>query len=266
VEAGECKRFVLLYRYRPHHVTVGMFHSRNLPPAFSCYRTGDEHVPVVPGIFPGDTSTFSKAGEIIVDNEDAGFHVEGEAPRRTFLPEWMGKKERVTREGVSMQNRYSWNNPTRRWVLNATGDAYGYPTRSFLMRAFGEGKSSAVWTTRIPRAGYYEISANFISIYSSHGGQSFSSFDKGSYLDYTVHHGEEKSLVRLDGLAPEWGQPLRWGWMSLGRFYLPEGETSVSLSDKGGKAPSSQVGNTVRERSQLIIADAIKWRYVDDEL
>jgi hypothetical protein len=48
----------------------------------------------------------------------------------------------------------------------------------------------------------------------------------------------------------------------LGKYYFPEGEARVTLSDKGGEIPPIELGNgTLLERKQTIIADAMKWRY-----
>jgi hypothetical protein len=249
VGAGECKRFVFYHASRPFELSVGTSHARNLPQSSDGYHykiTREEYPPVVPGVFPGDTATFHKEGEIIVDNDGEGFHVEGQARTRAFLPELLGKK------------RAASDDATRKWVLSTSGDALGYPVRSFMMRVSGEGKSHVSWTTRVPRAGYYEIAAHVIPGYYNNSRIN----GKGAHFDYTVYHGEGKSLVRVNLDGDRDHLP---GWRILGSFYLPEGETRVLLSDKGGEPvllPSVKKGILVSvKRPLLITADAMRWRY-----
>ena len=230
---------------------IGMNLSANLPRDYNI-RVVKEGITKTKenteGIYDIDTSLFEDSCEIIVDNRSERFQLidSGERKRLPFLT-----KERK----VNFKMLFD----TPEWTEIVTEGSYGIPVRSAFCKIAGEGGGKAIWTAGIEEAGKYEVFFyhQTISVMSP----PISSVFTGSLLHYKVM--DEEVVVEAD-LIPK-------GWVSLGKFDLPAGETRVVLDDRGGEIKADaeddysgvQVHGVMDGKSypkrQLIIADAVKW-------
>ena len=110
----------------------------------------------------------------------------------------------------------------------------------------GSGSNKAEWTTQIQIPGFYEVFVYAID-YPRMGWFRMGRGENKKYQYYTVKHddGEEEVSVETGGRGQQ-------GWITLGSFYFSPGEAKVTLSDKGS------------EPNQVIIADAVKWVYTNN--
>ena len=249
IKPGECKRIIVHEDIR-HSMEITTNFSGNLPKKMI---STDREIPLS-GPVPDEGITllcrdqFYPSGEIIVDNEDEGFHLIDSANNRKRLSDLI-KKE-------SDEEKYSFfhNLKANTWDLPIISliadDFYGECIRSGFTKEAGTGKFKAEWVANLPTAGKYEI-----FIYRPH-------FYIGEYMSdypgmknyYTVYTPEGKEEIILD---VEKDDPT---WVSLGTFTLPAGESRVILDDRG-VPPIEEEGHGGYSRKwiQLVVADAVKW-------
>lgn len=250
IGAGCCQKIRIRENQYPTEVRVGTLLSKNIP---SDYQ-GDlgyskrETTDTTTGIFPIDTSLFSRASnEIVVDNEDPGFTLVGNrADEKSFI---FGK-ERIKEDPFTRANN---------WKLQVQDKGYGYEKRRVWQKMAGKGNFKAIWTTDIPEAGRYELFVYLIDYEEINTRPRIQAKTrlKGSKLHYAVSYKEEEVPVVIEpALVPE-------GWMSLGVFDLPAGKSSVILDDRG-IFEDTEMSKYVKY-GQLIMADAVKWVYLKDE-
>ena len=139
-----------------------------------------------------------------------------------------------------------------RWQLIRDKGAFGHVTHNLIGRFASNRGAQARWQTEISQAGTYEV-----FIYHSHESvvQTKMQLRKERINEQTVsqyyrveHGGEQTDVTLTHNLGKGYYPPPReeFGWLSLGKFHLPEGPTTVVLHDKG-------------IQKQLIWADAVKW-------
>lgn len=188
-----------------------------------------------------DTSRYIKAitkdyftpdsNETIVDNEDLGFKINQSSHLRiTNL--FKNSTEDTEKEYESFKGFVL---ATTQWKQDISQDSYGLFVRSYLFKKAGRGKSSLEWTTQLDKEGEYEIMVFMPK-------EVLSKREKGQQQKYIIHQGKEEKIIYLDD--PTW----KYGWISLGNFYFPQGKCKIILCDEGAK-------------EQVIIGDAVKWVY-----
>ena len=249
IKPGECKRIIVHEDIR-HSMEITTNFSGNLPKKMI---STDREIPLsgpVPdeGITLLSRDQFYPSGEIIVDNEDEGFHLIDSANNRKRLSDLI-KKENDEEKYSFFHNlkANTWDLPIISLIAD---DFYGECIRSGFTKEAGTGKFKAEWVANLPTAGKYEI-----FIYRPH-------FYIGEYMSdypgmknyYTVYTPEGKEEIILD---VEKDDPT---WVSLGTFSLPAGESRVILDDRG-VPPIEEEGHGGYSRKwiQLVVADAVKW-------
>ena len=235
---GECKLVRLPMTWgRAMYISMGM--SRNLPRyieisaaqsnGWGLYKYGMTK-DSCRGVFSIGIDDFEENdGEIIVDNESPDFFV-------TDLPKkWLKRLFANPEKPVSRSMFWRDKNPDE-WLRAIGNSYYGDTLRSVYFKPGGDGRCKAAWKTRLEEAGKYEIFA--LAHYTYRNERTPIPYY------YTVECGgeEEEIVLTIDGRQR--------GWVSLGKFNLPAGETEVTLSDRG-------------EPENFIIADAVKWVKVE---
>ena len=193
------------------------------------------------GVFETDSVWFLPAeGEYVVDNADAGFHIDNKRSKvQKFLQKRAGKQE----------------SSSSGWRLGHNVLAFGEYTPSYYScsnREDGQAIPRITWEADLPESGRYEVMAYV---------------DKACDLElFTIRNRETGwAHVPLTGVtqtylvdcvdgAVEVEIPLEeeGGWLSLGEFSIDAGKTRVVLTGK--------LGNP----KQGLFADAVKWVKLSD--
>ena len=229
----ETKEVGVVLDQQPRLLTVETFISRNLPSTLT-FRVGEMDLNEKAVPFDGERTVSEPVqveppGEIIVDNEDPGFHVE-EVKTTSLLRRLLKKSRSGEQKYVGLR---FWN-PPRFWKAAINANFFGRIVRSAYFIRAGAGDKKVSWTAKIPRNGYYEL---YAYVYRMRFGRRHGR-RMGTY-HFIVHHegGAEEILLNL-GQAED-------GWNSLGSFYFSAGPAKVELTDESD--------------GRLVIADAVKW-------
>ena len=243
VPAGQAYEFRIPSEGQPNAINLKTNLSQNIPSAtfYQFRETPGTTRDTASGRFPISPEAFQPApGEIIVDNEDAGFSTQ-ESQQRHKLKDLFRKKPKETPQ-------YTYLFPVRpEWTATSMDCCYGDIVRSAMFKKKGTGQATATWRTELPEEGYYEISV-------------WNARDENSYVITVTEEGKEEKMgrgqrytVQAEGQEAE--EPVivdmeaeKNDWVSLGQFYLPAGEVSVTLTDE--------------TEGIYVIADAIKFRLV----
>lgn len=201
-------------------------------------RTYDERV----GMFEADSFVFRKEKGIIVDNEDPGFTVRQEKKREQLSNLFQQRKRLGKYFGLGGSN-------SERWMTVLGSKCYGEKIRSAYEKMAGVGKSEVEWRAEIPKEAKYDVAVYLPEL----DGVGVRLFPKGAELNYRI---EAEGVCEAICLKPE-GQ--EGEWVSLGAFRLKPGACRVILNDKGGDMRETHM-------KQSIVADAVKWVEVKDEL
>jgi len=191
---------------------------------------------------------FFASNEIIVDNQDAGFSLEhGD---RKILQRWFNKP-------TGLVEGHNFDNSSNRWQIDLTLKSFGYVVRDQVGRWASNKGAKAHWETTLPQAGNYEVFI-YLSANSARSAGSWARVKDPTLRTiqqhYTIEHGNETTNISSTHRLAE--NPIytppeeEYGWISLGKFYFPEGKTKVTLHDKGVE-------------KQIIWADAVKWVKVE---
>lgn len=242
-----------------YNINTGL--SWNIPEQFFVHNPGKVWVDR-DSIREIDTTYFSPANEIIVDNEDEGFVIHEE--QSSYF------KKPSERKGYNVfpPDRSEW-----RWTLFVSDYAHGDVIKSFYSKAGGSGKSRVEWNASIKEAGTYELFIKHVP--TSYSQLSFE--NDPSVVEYSFFHDgrEDKifffppdrtkkefdftvKLRRANGGEEEFkldqsqrGSDFYQGWYNSGKYVLSPGDVKVVLHDKGllpGK---------------VLNADAVKWVKID---
>ena len=228
----------------PHAVNIKTNISQNIPSQY-IYRFATVSGTVrdsATGVLPADPRDFlPPSNEIVIDNEDAGFQV-AESKTRHKLKDFFQKQP----EG-EYQNTMFFSPPPH-WTKTVMESAYGDVVQSAAYKRSGTGQATATWTAKIPENGYYEIAVwnprdvNMqILVYDENGKQTSVVREQQYIVRYEGQEEEEAFTINLEEEDN--------GWISLGRFDLPAGEASVTLTDKGSW--------------KFVIADAVKFTRIE---
>ena len=249
VKSKEAKEIVLVCEGNLMSASLNTNISRNIPAIITIPRnyrqktkeSSEEEKRI-------DVSRFMpETGELIVDNDSKGFRIL-ESSSDNSIRKWF-------KETDTSEIRYNNYTATNKWMLITHSDLYGGYVRSGWIKKSGDGNGKAEWSTRVEKAGYYEVFAyipdNMPLIQQQYKGDGAVfiavSMSTGTGKTepvkqyYTVRHDDKESEVEME--IPYAGR----GWLSLGRFYFPSGESSIVLNDKGSTD------------NQVIYADAVKW-------
>ena len=204
-------------------------------------------------IFPLEKNQFYPPGEIIVDNEDEGFHLIDSSGNR--FKRWAERLAEEDTEGYNYGIDFKKDTWGRPFILD---NVYGEEIHSAFVKVAGSGNCKAEWKTKLPEAGTYEIFA-----YRAKSG--------GIDLEYTYESNCPGMKNYYTIYTPEGCEEIVWevtqeeaDWISLGTFDLPAGESRIILDDRGvppieEKAEPGMPLMGSGKTAQLVVADAVKW-------
>lgn len=192
----------------PQELNVDTFVSQNIPASLDVSfwesRNLREESPFRGEIAqPYDRTDFFPEDEIIVDNEDPGFVIQGTAKQHwlsRILQNLFGIKE-----DSSTFTGMNFLDPPTIWTQSTYQDFYGEFVRSAYLKKSGQGREKVGWKADIPEAGEYDIY-----------------FFQG--IRGKLRQGIEEVEVDLENADH--------GWNLIGTFALDTGPNSIHLSDK----------------------------------
>ncbi|MGD9555941.1 MAG: ABC transporter permease subunit [Mangrovibacterium sp.] len=235
LEGKQTKEVSLLLNGTPRGASINTFTSKNIPSEIRiAFDNIEEDKKAVP--YEGEKVTdtpvrIAEDNEIIVDNEDPGFHVSKSQEKSLLRKMLLANKESASRyAGFS-----HWRLP-RNWTLTTNSSFYGAYIRSAYYVRSGEGTRKVSWHIPVKENGYYDV---YVYVYKETGGfgRRGGDDDKGEY-SYVVHHddGEEQAVIDLKKADA--------GWNHLGSYYFSPDTALIEMSDKS--------------QSRMVVADAVK--------
>ena len=251
VKPGEYKRIVAC-QPREMNLFLTTNFARSVPERF---MFGSHGVPLWKGDLPGerveilDRDQFYPPGEIIVDNEDEGFHlIDSAGSKLKRLAERLAKEDEEEYRTGSDFKKGSWGRP----VIKQDG-VYGEEILSAFIKIAGNGNCKAIWTTDLPETGKYEIFVYQSRVSAGAWECSYESNYPGMKNYYTVDTPEGSKEIELERTRDD------TGWGSLGVFDLSAGKSRVVLDDRGMSSfeVTEKWGND--KYAQVVVADAVKW-------
>jgi len=258
LDPGVTKDIQITLFEQPRIMTINTLVSGNIPSTFNTFLRSAENVTSTnmeeyERISTRDLS-LQLPGEIIVDNEDPGFHsvsVSHESKLKKYIESRKAKTIEVFYEEVVPN---PWWTPSR-WTPYAHSGYYGESVRSAISTRRGEGDNVATWKTILPSAGFYDV---YVYIPKSamyergsgrrrEGGQGSGGghgggppfADERTVYNYIISSNEGTEEIEF---------PLRNtedGWNKIGAFHFPGDTAKIQLTNEtnGGR----------------VIADAVKW-------
>lgn len=205
------------------------------------------------GIFPTDSSCFiSQANEIIVDNMDPGFKLIAPPQRKKLTDYFRIKHDKWTDlNDKIVTSVYSMKQDKAQWEYAYNPNFHGDVEKTAFQIEAGNGEFKAEWTTDLPHAGRYHIYCYIPPINKmqmrQNGTASMSIMLQEWPTYFNIRGGEYLHEIEHTTIAQE------TGWVLLGTFNLPKGESKVILDNRG--LPGT-----------LVYADAIKWELTEKVL
>jgi len=233
IPAGEGREIVKTARVNFQKAFLDLGISKNHPSLFEFQRVAATRKDTTSREIPVERSVFFPPGEIIVDNTDKGFYATNQ---QSFVQRW---QQTLRANAIDQEDNIQFDHNKTGWQHVHCDAADGFPVHSLVAKMAQNSAQFASWNTTIEKAGNYEIFVYFDPyrrIYPRPS-QPFTQY-------YTIEHGGEKNDVSFQ----HYGQGV--GWISLGKFYFPEGSTKILLHDKGVEG-------------QILTADAVKWKWID---
>ena len=259
IKAGEHKEIRIPVNSPKSEIQVNTAPSDNIPMNFvATFRSKLKETSATRvGCFDIDSTVFLPDPlAIIVDNEDAGFHIEE--------PDLGGKLRLQSSRGKDYRNVEDILLSPPRWIASVNVKAYGKRIRSFQVKSVKEGTSRIEWHAILPGAGKYALYVYNVGLGERLQGQfpvvsyhytllqeksdsdiTLSTFINGEVQILTEDHTGRSEEIKLPRGQNE-------GWIPLGYFDLQKGPVKMILHEKGAFP------------NQLLFADAVKWVRVQD--
>ena len=254
VKPGEYKRIVA-HEVNGYSFFLSTNFSRRVPERIGFYGTSlwKGEIPAE-RVVPLDKNQFYPPGEIIVDNEDKGFHlIDSSGNRLKRLAEQLAEDNMKDYNYGINAKKHTWGKPC------IEVEFYGEEVHSAFTKVAGNGSFRAEWIANLPEAGRYEIFVYLPDVRDGDALYTYESKYPGMKNYYTVDTpGGSEKVVREVAKGDA-------DWVSLGTFVLPAGESRVVLDDRG--VPPFDDEEYAREvvsirngkYAQLVVADAVKW-------
>ncbi len=249
---GEAKKIGIVLDAEPRAMLVNTLFAKNIPGEINLpfnetlkpgknmkEFSGEETLPYLP--------EFSDPTDIIVDNEDPGFHSD-EQNTASPLKKLLGIQNKKSSTYLQISE---WNTPEY-WQPVVLTTYYGKYIRSAVYTRAGTGDKAVSWSAIIRDPGYYDIyvyvgkAASRVSVKNGNGSAGQSDPDEDQNVDnkykdmhYKIYNDEGVDEITLDY------QNAESGWNNLGRFYLSSDTAKVVLTNKSA--------------GRFVIGDAVKW-------
>lgn len=227
---------------RPARLVINTNISHNLPNEFfyNFSKVDNEISDTARGSFPVDTLLFAKSGdEIIVDNEDEGFRIIAPEKKRK-LKDYLREKDYFRQTDDEKYKEFIPFWFPSQWTAVLNSKCYGSPVHSAVHKQKGAGAHRVEWTATLPGSGVYEVFVWNPKFELWGGGRERHREEQNQ--TYTIRYDKEEESVTVDLSQGE------NDWVSLGTFYLPQGEIKVSLTDKVS--------------GRFVVADAVRFSRV----
>ncbi|MBA7570325.1 hypothetical protein ES708_12074 [subsurface metagenome] len=247
INAGETKEIGIILDDPPRQMTVNTHISKNLPSIierdFRNIELNENAVPFEGERILDQMVGRGEPGEIIVDNEDAGFEI-NTVSSDSYIKRMLTRNKLDDEEYIGMT---FWNMP-RRWSATTGSGFFGLFRYSAHYIRAGKGDNSVSWSTEIPKSGRYNIYFYIPEMEQVHmvGGRGRGRGDNrgrrqsaANDFHVKVYHddGVDEITLEMGGASS--------GWLPLGTFFLSEGTAKIELTDQ--------------TKGQLVYADAVKW-------
>ena len=234
----------------PASMTVETFVSQNIPATIDVPFLGEravkEEKPFDGNISkPYERSDLFPEDEIIVDNNDPGFEIFGEA-KQNWLSSILQNLFDIE-EDSTVFTGLNLLNPPAFWTPSTGPDFYGEIIRSAYLKESGEGKEKVKWKTDIEETGEYDIyfyqpfaqriQQGVAARQAAAEGKSFTAARGTKYFSTSSRNGREEIEIDLNNTE--------LGWNLIGTFPLDAGPNFIELSDKN--------------EAGYVVADAVKW-------
>ncbi|MBN1163042.1 MAG: hypothetical protein JXB45_00550 [Candidatus Krumholzibacteriota bacterium] len=235
--AGENKELGFVLDFQPGSVSINTLVSKNIPSVistnFSEFELNKKALPFDGERIREDPVRLLEPGDIVVDNEDAGFEFK-KASSRSLL------KRLLPKFSPSRDQKYVgltfWSS-TGTWLPTTNSKFYGKYARSAHYTSKGKGDRKAAWNAEIRESGYYDVYCYVSKIRSPWGRRNQESdFGHNSFI---IYHDDGTEETDLDLNTAE------DGWNYLGSFYISEGTARIEITNQ--------------TQARFVIADAIKW-------
>ncbi len=250
LEANQNKEFSYLLPSEPRMATINTLTSENIPQTLTNnFFDIEENTKLTP--YEGEKISetvvnLTQPGEIIVDNEDPGFHVTT-LDNMNLLKKLLVKEDETETKYTGL-NQYR---PPANWTATTNADFYGSIVRSAYYIKSGDGSQIATWTAPIKEPGYYDV---YYYVVNSPmltggfrrgrggppgGGSSGNYGGQNNYLySFTIFDNEGAEEQFLNVSAAE------EGWVLLGSYNFTSDSAVIQLSNKS--------------EQRIILADAVK--------
>ncbi len=233
LDANQTKSISYLLDAEPRMMVVNTLASGNLPSVITThFRKIEENKKATP--FNGEKViaekvTLTDRNEIIADNEDSGFSVQGKS-EESRLRKWLIPDE--DQSDYKYAGFAPWRPPLN-WTPNTNSGYFGKFIRSAHCIKSGDGTSSATWKAPIKEGAYYDV---YYHVYKDVTFR-WNEDQKGEY-HFTIQHddGEDNPVLEIHNAEN--------GWAHLGSYYFSPDSAVITLN------------NDSELRS--VIADAVK--------
>ncbi len=238
VPARQAREIKIIVDERPANVSINTNISHNLPTThnFNFSKIENTLDDTIAGSYPIDPEIFKpNPNEIIIDNEDSGFRTIASNTRHKLKDLFQKSDEE------KYKNFFPWRIPST-WTAIASDSYYGETVNSAYYKQKGSGNNSVEWQASLPHDGYYEVSV-------------WNPKNNMNFMRRGRRRQEERNqtyLLQADQVNETFTIDLEQeneGWVSLGNFYLPKGEVTITLTDKVS--------------GDYVIADAVKFTFVE---
>lgn len=175
---------------------------------------------------------------IIVDDLSPGFSVIQEEEKKGFILASRKNRNRLTDQGLPSTAN---NRVTDDWSRTVYTSSYGKYRQTVTVVKEGDGDKKAMFATEINKAGQWDLEIYLPWKPNLMPGKKWGVFN----MIITDGNGD-KNEIKFDSNAAA------YGWNLIEGIYLPEGKTTVTISNKTD--------------GDIVVADAIKWTpsYIDN--
>jgi len=236
---GESKELGFLLDFQPTSLRVNTMVSRNLPsvvdvPLPDEFEMRRRAVPFDGERVLEEPVSLEADGEIVVDNEDAGFGFDeggGQSLLSRILPDFAPESD------YRYVGTRFWRE-NRRWQPTLNTKFHGRYIRSAHFISGGKGEMKAWFDARIPESGTWDVYYHVARIESPWERRRDSEVKHGT-IRVRVNHddGVEEIPIDLDRTDD--------GWTYLGSFYISSGGARVEVTDDSD--------------ARMVTADAVRW-------
>jgi len=214
--------------------TINTLVSRNMPSEIQLPLADIENDPkAIP--FEGETIVdkpvqIAEKNEIIVDNEDPGFHFT-KKDESSLLRKWLLEDDGKNQTYAGFNG---WRPPLS-WTPTTNSAFYGAYIRSAYYIRSGDGSQKAQWKFPIKQAGSYDV---FAYVYKQPRDRGPGHDHNQGEYHYIIHNSEgaEQTAINVNSAED--------GWNHLGAFYFSADTAIVELTNENS--------------GRLVVADAVK--------